>query len=87
MLISKHKLHSEHRNKQKDRDMNNHTSEVGKQVDSGPRNSFPIIAFQPTRHKSQYFGKIVICDKWHPEHRKCLFKSIDGIQNIENAYF
>ena len=25
--------------------------------------------------------------KWHPKHRKILFYNINGIQNIENAYF
>ena len=71
MLISNHKWHPEHRNKQLDRDMNNHTSEGGKQVDTGPRNSLPIIAFQPTRHISQYFGNnryLWIC----PQSKVCL---------------
>ena len=28
----------------------------------------------------------ILKHKWHPEHRKCLFQSISGIWNIENAY-
>ena len=29
----------------------------------------------------------ILKHKWHPEHRKFIFHSIDGIRNIENVYF
>ena len=37
MIILKHKCHPEHRNKQKDRDMNSHTSDGGSKSTSAPK--------------------------------------------------
>jgi hypothetical protein len=32
------------------------------------------------------YKRLILNHEWHPEHRKCLFQSIHGIQNIENAF-
>ena len=75
MVILKRKWHLEHRNKQKDRYMNNHTSDWGEASRQRAPEFTPDHSISTDKAQIAIFRKNRYVWKWHLEHRIFYFKT------------